>query len=85
MKSCKDAESNITDIRNKERLYTYVEELVYMKNKFFYEDYISFIDKLDYRTLVGLIITSEYIKEIGFNILQYLQLPSYIYQRELYS
>lgn len=85
MKSCKDAEPTITDMRNKERLYTYVEELVYMKNKFFYEDYIQFIDKLDYRTLVGLIITSEYIKELCFNILRYLELPSYIYQRELYS
>lgn len=85
MKACKDIEPSINDNRDKEKLYAYVEELVYMKNKFFYEDYIEFIDKLDFRTLVILITTSEYIKELCFNLLMYLPLPSYIYQREFYS
>ena len=68
MKVCKKIEHNIKNPNNKERIYDYVEELVYMKSKFFYEDYIGFIDKLDYNTLVVLLNTSSQIKELCSNL-----------------
>lgn len=71
IKICKAIEPNIKSIYNKEKVYDYVEELIYMKNKFFYEDYIAFIDKLDYHTLVILVNTSNYIKDLCSNLLAF--------------
>ena len=70
MKVCKILES-LDSLKDDISLYDNIEELIFLKNKFFNEDYVSFIRSLEYDDLVKMLNTGDNIIEVSNKIVDH--------------